>query len=143
MAAWPLCFASRKLDELLKRYLRERLEQQLGLGEPGLFRGLDPSSRLFLTPKGDGFTITPYGRPGQRRFLCREILDTYRRLFRLSELEGVTALSVRHTVASRLYDRGADEDQVGLLLGITQRSAVRERLPRRKRTIAELVDDLV
>ncbi len=140
--ARPLYFASTKLDALLASYLQERLEQQLGLGEPGLFRGLDPCSRLFLSPTGEGFRITPYGRPGQRRFLCREILETCRKLFRYSELEGVTALSVRHTVASRLYDRGADEDQVGVLLGIGERSAVRELLPRRKPTLSELVADL-
>lgn len=139
----PLYFASTKLDELLAPYLQERVELKLGLGEPELFRGLDPHSRLFLSPTGEGFTITPYGDAGQRRYLCRAILETYRKLFRYSELEDVTALSVRHTVASRLYDRGADEDQVGLLLGISQRSAVRELLPRRKPTISELVDELV
>lgn len=75
--------------------------------------------------------------------MCRAILETYRKLFRHSDLKDVTALSVRHTVASRLYDRGADEDQVGLLLGISQRSAVRELLARHKPTISELVDELV
>lgn len=139
----PLYFASTRLDELLAPYLQERLEQKLGLGEQGAYRGLEPRSRLFLSPTGMGFEITPYGDAGQRRYLCRAILETYRKLFRYSELEDVTALSVRHTVASRLYDRGADEDQVGLLLGISQRSAVRELLPRRKPTISELVDQLV
>lgn len=139
----PLYFASTKLDELLTPYLQERLEQRLGLGEQGAFRGLEPRSRLFLSATGAGFQITPYGDVGQRRYLCRAILETYRKLFRYSELKGVTALSVRHTVASRLYDRGADEDQVGLLLGISQRSAVRDLLPRRKPTISELVDELV
>lgn len=139
----PLYFASSKLDDLLAPYLQERLEQQLGVGEPGLFRGLNPCSRLFLSPTGEGFRITLYGKAGQRRYLCRAILETYRKLFRYSELKGVTALSVRRTVISRLYDRGADEDQVGLLLGISQRSAVREQFPRHKPTISELVDQLV
>jgi integrase len=141
--ARPLYFASQKLDRLLALYLEERLEQGLGLGEPGRFRGLDPCSGLFLSSGGDGFKITPYGRPGQRRHLCSEILDTYRKLFRYSGLEGVSALSVRRTVASRLFERGADEGQVGLLLGIGQRSAVRELLARRKPTISELVEDLL
>jgi integrase len=141
--ARPLYFASSKLDDLLAPYLQERMEQQLGLGEPGLFRGLDPRSRLFLSPSGDGFRITIYGNAGQRRYLCRAILETYRKLFRYSELKHVTALSVRRTMISRLYERGADEDQVGLLLGISQRSAVREQLLRRKPTILELVDELV
>lgn len=139
----PLYFASSRLDELLAPYLQERLDQELGLGVPGLFRGLEPRSRLFLSPTGEGFKVTPYGEVGQRRYLCRAILETYRKLFRYSELEGVTALSVRHTVVSRLYDRGADEDQVGLLLGISQRSGVRELLPRRQPTISELVEELI
>lgn len=139
----PLYFASSKLDELLATYLQERVEQKLGLGELGLFGGLEPRSRLFLSPTGEGFKITRYGGAGQTRFLCRAILETYRKLFRYSELKDVTALSVRRTVISRLYERGADEDQVGLLLGITQRRAVREQLPRRKPTISELVDELI
>lgn len=141
--ARPLYFASQKLDKLLAPYLQERLEQRLGMGEPGQFRGLDPYSGLFLSSCGGRFKITPYGHAGQHRNLCSEILETYRKLFRHSGLEGVTALSVRHTVASRLFDRGADEDQVGLLLGIRERSAVRQLLLRRKPTISELVDDLV
>ena len=139
----PLYFESAKLDELLAPYLQERLSSRLGLGDPELFRGLDPCSRLFLSPKGEGFRVTPYGCAGQRRFLCSEILDTYRRLFRHSELEDITALSARRTVAARLCERGADEAQVGLLLGISQRAAVRELMQTRKPTIAELVGDLV
>lgn len=139
----PLYFASSKLDELLSTYLQERVEQKLGLSELGLFRGLDPRSRLFLSPTGEGFKITRYGDAGQCRYLCRAILETYRKLFRYSELKDVTALSVRRTVIARLYERGADEDQVGSLLGINQRSAVREQLPRRKPTISELVSELV
>lgn len=141
--ARPLYFASTKLDALLEPYLQERAEQGLGVGRAGSHRGLNPRSRLFLSATGAGFPITPYGEAGQRRYLCRAILEAYRKLFRYSGLKDVTSLSVRHTVASRLYDRGADEDQVGLLLGIGQRSAVRDLMPRRKPTIAELVDDLV
>lgn len=139
----PLYFASTTLDELLAPYLQERLELQLGLGEPGRFRGLDPRSRLFLSATGEGFRITPYGRAGQRRYLCSEILDTYRRLFRYSELEDITALSARRTLATRLCERGADEIQVGLLLGIGQRGAVRELLQRPKPRPSELMVDLI
>ena len=75
--------------------------------------------------------------------MCRPILETYGKLLRYSELEGVSALSVRRTVISLLYERGADEDQVGLLLGISERSAVRELLSRNKPSIAALVDELL
>lgn len=140
--ARPLYFQSTILDELLGGYLQERLEQGLGLGEGGSYRGLHPGSRLFLSAVGQGFDITRYGAGGQRRHLCRAILEAYRKLFRTAELRGVTSLSARYTVAARLYERGADEDQVGLLLGIGQRSAVRELMPRRKPTMSELVREL-
>jgi hypothetical protein len=42
-----------------------------------------------------------------------------------------------------MYERGADEDQVGAILGIGERSAVRELLPRPKPTLAELLDELI
>lgn len=141
--ARPLYFASTRLDEALGYYLNERLNRQLRLGEPGAFRGLDPFSRLLLSATGEGFKITPYGEAGQRRFLCRPILETYRKLFRYAELKDVTALSARRTVAARLYERGADEDAVGLILGISERSAVRELLARHKPTIEQLLDELV
>lgn len=141
--ARPLHFASTRLDESLSNYLEERLRFGLGSGRDGAYRGLDPDSRLFLSAAGEGFKITPYGAPGQRRFLCRPILETYRKLFRYAEMKGVTALSVRRTVVARLYERGADEDDVGLILGISERSAVRELLARHKPTIEQLLDELV
>ena len=141
--ARPLFFASRKLDAVLASYLQERVALGAGTGTTSDYRGLDPMSRLFLSPTGEGFKITPYGKKGQRRFLCRPILETYGKLFRYSELHGVTALSARRTVISRLYDRGADEGQVGLLLGISERSAVRELLFRPKPAIVDLVDELI
>ena len=72
----PLFFASSKLDDALNAYLRVRLESRQGLGFASASRGLDPESRLFLTATGCGFEITPYGEPGQHRFLCRPILET-------------------------------------------------------------------
>ena len=139
----PVFFASSKLNDALSTYLRVRTECGHGLGNSSSFRGLDPHSRLFLTATGEGFHITPYGEPGQHRFLCRPILETYRKLFRNADVAGATALSVRHTVVARLYGRGADEEQVGLVLGISDRSAVRELFPRSRATMASLVEELV
>jgi integrase len=141
--ARPLYFTSTRLDGVLDRYLAERLAQGLGLGDPTAFRGLDPRSMLFLSPAGEGFRITEYGEEGQRRHLCRPILETYRKLFRYAELRGVTPLSVRLTLAARLYERGGDEEQVGLLLGISARSAVRELFPRPRPSVPELMREVV
>lgn len=141
--ARPLYFRSARLNDALDAYLAERIRLGAGLGVAGQFRGLDPCSRLFLSGAGMGFEIKSYGEDGQRRFRCRAIQETYRKLFRYAELRQVTALTVRHTVADRLYARGADELQVGLLLGIADRSAVREQFPRRQPTLDELTRDLV
>lgn len=100
-------------------------------------------SRLFLSSSEVGFQVTPYGEKGQRRFQCRAIQEVYRKLFRYAEFENVTVLGIRHTVAQRLYARGADESQVGLLLGIAARSAVRQQFPRLLLPIEELASELV
>ena len=46
-------------------------------------------------------------------------------------------------LAIYLATAGWDEAQVGLLLGISERSAVKEQFPRRKHTMEELTRDLV
>ncbi|MBI5720691.1 MAG: hypothetical protein KIT17_26850 [Rubrivivax sp.] len=46
-------------------------------------------------------------------------------------------------MADRLNARGADEIQVGLLLGISERAAVREMFPRRLPSLDELTEELV
>ncbi|PKO28724.1 MAG: site-specific integrase [Betaproteobacteria bacterium HGW-Betaproteobacteria-5] len=139
----PLYFSSRRLENALAAYFRERCECRHGIGEPDLYRGLDPNSSLFLSPTGEAYKITSNGGPGQKRYVCRVLLEIYRKLFRYAELKGLSAQSARLTVISRMYTRGGDEDQVGTILGIGERSAVRELLPRPKPTLAELLDDLV
>lgn len=139
----PLFFSSNRLDDVLAAYFRERLEHGHGLGVPDLYRGLDPGSRLFLSPTGEEYKITPNGRLGQNRQVCRVLLEVYRKLFRYAGLRGLSAQSARLTVIARMYERGGDEDQVGVILGIGERSAVRELLPRPKPTLAQLLDELV
>lgn len=139
----PLYFRSARLNDAMSAYFAERQRQMLGADFNGRYCGLDPASRLFLSPSGQGFEVKPYGEEGQKRFHCRTIQETYRKLFRYAELKHVTALTVRHTVADRLYTRGADESQVGLLLGIAERSAVRGQFPRRQPSLDELTRELV
>lgn len=139
----PMFFHSARLDEAMDAYLAQRQAHRLGLAVEGQYRGLDPQSRLFLSSSACGFKIVPYGQAGQKRFRCRGIQETYRKLLRYAGLKHVTALGVRHTVADRLYSRGANETQVGLLLGISERSAVRGQFPKRQPTLDELTHNLV
>lgn len=140
----PLYFSSRRLNEALDTYFQERCDLGHGLGTSGFYRGLRPDSRLFLSPCGEPYRIAPNnGEPGQNRFVCRALLEIYRKLFRYAGVKGLSAQSARLTVISRMYERGADEGQVGVILGIGERSAVRELLPRPQPTLAELLDELV
>lgn len=140
----PLYFRSSRLDDALTAYLRERCRYGHGVGEGDAYHGLDPDSRLFLSPSGDAYKILPNNdAPGQDRHVCRALLEIYRKLFRYAELKGFCAQSARLTLMSRMYERGADEEQVGVILGIAERSAVRELLPRPKPSFAELLDELI
>lgn len=140
----PLCFSSRRLDEALDTYFQERYDCGHGLGAPSSYRGLNPDSRLFLSSSGEPYRIVSNnGEPGQNRFVCCALLEIYRKLFRYAEIKGLSAQSARLTVISRMYERGADEDQIGVILGISERSAVRELLPRPRPTLAELLDELL
>jgi len=139
----PLYFISRRLEDAMDAYLLERSEHGHGLGAAGRYRGLDPDSRLFLGPAGESYQITPNGEPGQHRFVCRALLENYRKLFRYADIKGMCTQSARLTVMSRMYERGADEDQVGVILGSADRSAVRDQLPRPKPMLAELLGELV
>lgn len=141
-AARPLYFSSARLDEALLQYLHERRSPDAGPGT-GEYGGLDPRQPLFLGGDGRGFAITVYSSGGQRRHLCRPILEAFRKIFRYAGLAGASPLAVRATVAARLYARGADDRQVGRVLGIAQRSGVRQRFPRVKPSLAELVEDLI
>ncbi len=126
----PLFFASGNAKESIDAYLAERSRRGFRTVKHPDFRGLDPNSPLFLTEAGAPFEIVSYGEGGQMRFLCRGIHETYRKIFRRIGLPGVSPMSVRRTVAARLFERGAGEDQIGEVLGISDRKAVRELLPK-------------
>ena len=106
------------------------------------WRGLDPHGPLFLGAEGEVYPITPNGGEGQNRYVCRPLLEIYRKIFRQADIPGLCTQSARLTLMSRMYERGADEDQVGLVLGIADRSAVREQLPRPRPELAKVLEEL-
>lgn len=141
--ARPLFFASRKGNEAIDCYLNERLRQDFGNAKLSRYRGFTPHSRLFLTATGAPFAIVNFSEKGQMRFLCRGILDAFRKIFRCIGLEGVSALNLRRTVAARLLERGAAEDQIGEVLGISELKSVRELLPNLRQPLQVVVRELV
>lgn len=138
----PLFFNHRRLDETLGAYLDERIRAGHGLGAAERWRGLDPHGPLFLGAEGDVYPITPNGGEDQNRYVCRPLLEIYRKIFRQADIPGLCTQSARLTLMSRMYERGADEDQVGLVLGIADRSAVREQLPRPRPELAKVLEEL-
>lgn len=138
----PLFFNHRRLDEALGAYLEERLRAGHATGADERWRGLDPRSPLFQGADGEFYPITPNGGEGQNRSVCRPLLEIYRKIFRQADIAGLCTQSARLTLMSRMYERGADEDQVGLVLGIADRSAVREQLPRPRPALAKVLEEL-
>lgn len=141
--ARPLYFATRRLDDALDAYLQLRVDLRQELGAAAGYRGLDPDSPLFLNSRGERFKLIAHGEAGQQRTLCRPMLETYRRILRQAGLQGVTTRSIRRSVAIRMHERGASEAQIGDMVGISNRSAVRELLRRPRPRLDELMADLV
>jgi integrase len=141
--ARPLFFCSANANAAIDRYLEERVHRGYCIGTPASYRGLNPDSTLFLTGAGLPFPIVKNSEGGQKRFLCRTILDSYRNIFRRIDLENVTAISLRRTVAARMAERGASEDQIGEVLGLSELKSVRVLLPKQRQPLPLVVRDLV
>jgi integrase len=138
----PLFFRSEAAVRAIDAYLGFRLVQQgQALADDAPYRGFAPAERLFLNDSGQPYVVLCEMEQGRSRYLCRQMLDTYRRIFKRVNMHGLSALTLRRTVAVRLGARGADEEQIGLILGITEKQAVRQLLPRRPE-IFELMTDL-
>jgi len=138
----PLLFTHTRLDEAMGAYIAERQRAGHGVGLEGAWRGLAPGSPLFLGGDGEFYPITSNGDACRRRFVCRPLLEACRRIFRQAGIPGLCAQSARLTLMSRMYERGADEDQVGLVLGISDRSAVREQLARPRPPLLDVMREL-
>jgi integrase len=140
--ARPLFFGSAPAIKAIDAYLEHRiLESGLARDSTTPYRGFSPDSRLFLNDAGLPYVVHYHEVEGRPRFLCRQMLDSYRKIFKRINMHGLSALTLRRTVACRLDARGADEEQIGLILGITEKQAVRELLPQRPSMI-ELMTDL-
>jgi site-specific recombinase XerD len=121
----PLFFASTRVVAAVDAYLEERVRRMQGQTKGVAYRGLDPNGRLFLTGDGNDMPITARAIGKSTQYRCGIILDIYRRIFARAGLKGVSALCARRTIAQRLTARGCDVDQIGAILGLTERNSVR------------------
>jgi len=133
---------SPRVVEALSAYLAERLRRGHGLGTDTRYGGLCPDSALFLNPAGQPYRLQVDTRAGKPRHRCLGMQEALRKVFRDAGLPSLRSRDARLTVIALLYARGADEAQVGLLLGIRDNSAVRALLPRPRPPLAELTQDL-
>lgn len=140
--ARPLYFCSTRLDEALRPYLLARAGKD-GSPADADFLGLDPAQPLFLAGAAQGFEVATYWHSGQPRYLCRPILEAYRKIFRYAGLPGASPLGARATVAARLYARGADDHQIRTVLGISRRSSVQHLIPRIRPSLEQLAEELI
>lgn len=139
----PLFFMSTKAVDAIDDYLRERVKLGHCISVNPLYRGLQPDSSLFLKSMGAAFKIDEQREGEAGRVHCREILENYRKIFRYIGKPGLSAISLRRTLATRLYHRGASEEQVGDILGITDPKGIRERFPRPLKSLPQLIVDLI
>ena len=79
----------------------------------------------------------------RKRHLCSVILDIYRKAFAQAGLKGISALCARRTVAKRLIERGCNVDQIGTVLGLTERNSVRNLIANEPEVLRAAVRDLV
>jgi integrase len=139
--ARPLYFGHRPLDDALGAYLQQRHRDGHGRRADDRWRGLDPTSPLLLSTTGERYLVPAH--EADTRLCCRPLLETCRKLFRLAGIPGLCVQSARLTLAARLYAHGADEDQVGEVLGIAERRAVRDLLPRPRRSLQQVLDSII
>jgi integrase len=113
----PLFFGSAKAVESIDNYLEERIRRRLGVGVPNRFRGLDPTSRLFLTEEGNPFRVMPRSATDPR-LTSKYLQATLRLAFARAGWIGMTAQQVRRQVALAMERHGADRAQLQELLGL-------------------------
>jgi len=123
-----------KAIEALDRYLGYRIARRLRTtGDPGRYRGLEPSSKLVLTHKGYKFQLNAKRRvnwAGEvvEYLACDSLQSHITKLYRDAGIRGGSSHSGRRTMASRLIDQGADVETVQLLLGHAELDHVRPYL---------------
>lgn len=122
----PLYWANPKLVAAIDAYLNWRVETQLGLGTPGMYRGLDPHSALFQNGRsGGGFRLTSYVKDGVQRESAMVLSALFRKLFAQAGVDG-QALSGRRTFAVKMARQGRDPAVVKEILGLASLSATRQ-----------------
>lgn len=124
--ARPLYWSNKSVVAALDAYLEERVRFGYGMGEPDHYRGLDPSSPLFLAVNGKSFTFTRRVTPaGTESLSCESLTQILRRLHTQAGIENGSGSAARRTFGVRLHRKGFDLRHIQVLLGVQSLTAVK------------------
>lgn len=124
--ARPLYWSNKGVVAALDDYLAARVRFGYGTGDDDSFRGLDPTSPIFLAVDGKPFTFTRrVTKSGQESFSCESLTQIIRRLHTQAGIEAGSALAARRTFAVRLHRKGFDIRHTQALLGVQSLLAVK------------------
>lgn len=138
-----------KAIEALDRYLDYRTAQRLRTtGDPGRYRGLEPSSKLILTHKGYKFHLNTKRRVNWSGesvdyLACDSLQSHVTKLYRDAGIRGGSSHSGRRTMASRLIQQGEDVETVQLLLGHAELDHVRPYLQVSQRRLEAMFESVL
>lgn len=122
----PLYWTNKGVVAAVDAYLQARGRNGHRIGDPSLYRGLDPDSPLFLAVDGEPFTFTRRVTPaGAVSYSCESLTQILRRLHTQSGIEAGSALSARRTFAIRLARKGYDLRHIQTVLGVQSLTAVK------------------
>jgi integrase len=135
----PLFFRNSDTVSAIDAYLAQGRESQ----ETGhmAYRGFSPGEFLFLNDAGKPFKVVCRQGVEGNKYSSQELVDTYSKILARSGMRGMRLQVFRRTLARKMLERGASEEQIGIILGIADGKNVRKLLPPRP-SLGELMKDI-
>ena len=131
------------LVDYLNSYLSFRIEHKQHVTNIGEYRGLDPESKLFLSPEGEPFKFSRR-EAGKKLNLQPTGMNAYfKRLILNAGMSGITYKDFRRSLAIQMYREGARNTgvikDIMQYLGIRSYSAMRKILNSDPRALHDMI----
>lgn len=138
----PLYWNNKRIQHALDAYFDDRLKRGLGIWKHATYRGLNPSSCLFLGRISQCFTYRETeGEVGIKHRQYASISNLINKLFKSAGVEG--AVSARRTLAVKLTRKGVDVRVIAELLGMSSLTNVRKLCEGDTARLADLVRNVI
>ncbi|TYK74143.1 site-specific integrase [Comamonas sp. Z1] len=123
----PLYWTNKRVSTALDEYLAWRVKHKHGVTvKHGAYRGLDPSSAVFLTEAGAAYGLTEKVLvSGALSYSCNALTAYISRLHANAGIEGGSAQSARRTFATKLRRLGYDYRHLAEILGVKSVTTVK------------------